>query len=101
MSRLYDALQKSQGEAPSASPLATPAQPDSQVAGLPIDDTAALDALATQVPPTTSWLSVPAGRILRPSPTPEQRLISITNPNSPGAETFRVLSTRQIGRAHV
>jgi capsular exopolysaccharide synthesis family protein len=39
-------------------------------------------------------LSVPAGRILRPSPTPEQRLISITNPNSPGAETFRVLSTR-------
>jgi capsular exopolysaccharide synthesis family protein len=27
-------------------------------------------------------------------PTPEQRLITITNPNSPGAETFRVLSTR-------
>ena len=94
MSRLYEALQKSQGEAPSASPLATPAQPDSPIAGLPIDDTAALDALATEAPPTASWLSVPADRILRPVPTPEQRLITITNPNSPGAETFRVLSTR-------
>ncbi|HEY4932109.1 MAG TPA: CpsD/CapB family tyrosine-protein kinase [Terriglobales bacterium] len=92
MSRLYDALQKSQGEAPSASPLATPTQPDSQ--GLPLDDTAALDSLATQAPPNASWLSVPADRMLHPSPTPEQRLISITNPNSPGAETFRVLSTR-------
>ncbi len=94
MSRLYEALQKSQGEAPSASPLATPAQPDSPVVGLPIDDTAALDALATQPPPTAAWLAVPADRILHPSPTPEQRLIAITNPNSPGAETFRVLSTR-------
>ena len=97
MSRLYEALQRSQGETPSASPLATPAQPDTpggQVPGLPIDDTAALDALATQAPPAAAWLSVPADRILRPVPTPEQRLISITNPNSPGAETFRVLSTR-------
>ena len=72
MSRLYEALQKSQGEAPSASPLATPAQPDSQVPGaqvpgLPIDNTEALDALATQAPPTASWLAVPAERILRPS----------------------------------
>jgi len=94
MSRLYDALQKSQGESPSASPLATPAQPESQLTGLTLDDTAALDALATQAPPAAAWLAVPADRILRPVPTPEQRLISITNPNSPGAETFRVLSTR-------
>ncbi len=95
MSRLYEALQKSQGEAPSASPLATPAQPDSQVAGLPLDDTAALDALAASPSsPAAAWLSVPADRILRPVPTPEQRLITLTNPNSPGAETFRVLSTR-------
>lgn len=99
MSRLYDALQRSQGETPSASPLATPAPPDSQVPsvplpGLPIDDTAALDALATQAPPAATWLSVPAERILRPMPTPEQRLITLTNPNSPGAEMFRVLSTK-------
>jgi len=94
MSRLYDALQKSQGESPSASPLATPAQPESQLTGLTLDDTAALDALSTQAPPAAAWLAVPADRILRPVPTPEQRLISITNPNSPGAETFRVLSTR-------
>jgi capsular exopolysaccharide synthesis family protein len=79
--------------------LATPVQPDpqapgAQVPGLPIDNTGALDALATQAPPTAAWLAVPAERILHPSPTPEQRLISITNPNSPGAETFRVLSTK-------
>jgi protein-tyrosine kinase len=97
MSRLYEALQRSQGETPSASPLATPAQPEApgaQVPGLPLDDTAALDALATQAPPAAAWLSVPPERILRPVPTPEQRLVSITNPNSPGAETFRVLATR-------
>jgi capsular exopolysaccharide synthesis family protein len=99
MSRLYDALQKSQGEAPSASPLATPVQPEGEfpsahIPGLPIDDTEALDALAAQAPPAASWLAVPADRILRPVPTPEQRLIAITGPNSPGAEMFRVLSTR-------
>ena len=96
MSRLYEALQRSQGETPSASPLATPPTdaPGAQLPGLPIDDTAALDALATQAPPAAAWLAVPPERILRPVPTPEQRLITITNPNSPGAETFRVLATR-------
>jgi capsular exopolysaccharide synthesis family protein len=96
MSRLYEALQRSQGETPTASPLATPPAeaPGTQLPGLPIDDTAALDALATQAPPAAAWLTVPPERILRPVPTPEQRLITITNPNSPGAETFRVLATR-------
>src|SRR6516165_2730566 len=97
MSRLYEALQRSQGETTNASPLATPPPPDApgaQLPGLPIDDTAALDALATQAPPAAAWLAVPPERILRPVPTPEQRLITITNPNSPGAEMFRVLSTK-------
>ena len=97
MSRLYEALQRSQGETTSASPLATPPPPEApgaQLPGLPIDDTAALDALATQAPPAAAWLAVPPDRVLHPIPTPEQRLISITNPNSPGAETFRVLATR-------
>ena len=97
MSRLYEALQRSQGETSSASPLATPPPPEApgaQLPGLPIDDTAALDALATQAPPAAGWLAVPPDRMLHPIPTPEQRLISITNPNSPGAETFRVLATR-------
>lgn len=40
------------------------------------------------------WLNVPKERILRPSPTPEQRLVTLAEPNSPGAEMFRVLSTR-------
>src|SRR5215469_1611789 len=97
MSRLYEALQRSQGETTSASPLATPPPPEApgaQLPGLPIDDTAALDALATQAPPAAAWLAVPPERMLHPVPTPEQRLISLTNPNSPGAETFRVLATR-------
>jgi len=100
MSRLYEALQRSQqGESSGASPLSTPVAPEdvpgAQIPGLPLDDTAALDALTTQAPPpTAAWLSVPAERILRPVPTPEQRLIAISNPNSPGAEMFRVLSTK-------
>src|SRR5271169_4350447 len=98
MSRLYEALQRSQGETASASPLASPPEPDTpgfQVPGLPMDDTtAALDALATQAPPAAAWLSVPADRILHPVPTPEHRLVTITNPNSPGSEMFRVLSTK-------
>src|SRR5262252_4068407 len=97
MSRLYEALQRSQGETTSASPLATPPLPEApgaQLPGLPIDDTAALDALATEAPPAAAWLAVPPDRMLHPIPTPEQRLISITNPNGPGAEMFRVLATR-------
>ena len=99
MSRLYEALQRSQGETTSASPLATPAPPeaeapDAQLPGLPIDNTADLDALATEAPAAAAWLTVPPDRMLHPVPTPEQRLISITNPNSPGAEMFRVLATR-------
>ena len=57
MSRLYEALQRSQGETTSASPLATPAPPeapDAQLPGLPIDNTAALDALATEAPPAAA-----------------------------------------------
>lgn len=97
MSRLYEALQRSQGETTSASPLATPAPPEApgaQLPGLPVDNTAALDALATEAPPAAAWLAVSPDRMLHPIPTPEQRLISITNPNSPGAEMFRVLATR-------
>jgi capsular exopolysaccharide synthesis family protein len=60
-----------------------------------MEETAALDALtSSQAAPAAAWLSVPADRILRPSPTPEQRLVTLTNPNSPGAEMFRVLSTK-------
>ena len=77
MSRLYEALQRSQGETPSASPLATPPPevPGAQLPGLPIDDTAALDALATQAPPAAAWLAVPPERILRrcsSSPEPQR-----------------------------
>jgi capsular exopolysaccharide synthesis family protein len=91
MSRVYDALQKSQGENLSASPLVS-SRPEAAhgeatavavAAGVPIS--APMDA---------NWLNVPADRILRPTPTPEQRLVALSDPNSQGAEMFRVLATR-------
>ena len=114
MSRVYDALQRSQGENPSASPLAH-GQPESAPGETP--GVAASAAVATGVaedvypplqvvpavvptgsptvtPTDGKWLNVPADRILHPHPTPEQRLVSIAEADSPGAEMFRVLSTR-------
>jgi capsular exopolysaccharide synthesis family protein len=91
MSRVFEALQKSQGENPSASPL---------VSGRP--DTAAGEATAVAVaagvpigtPTDANCLKVPAERVLHPSPSPEQRLVALADPNSQGAEMFRVLATR-------
>ena len=39
-------------------------------------------------------MNVPADRVLHPTPTPEQRLVALADPDSAGAEMFRVLSTR-------
>jgi capsular exopolysaccharide synthesis family protein len=39
-------------------------------------------------------LNTPSERVLRPHPVPEQRLVTLTEPNGLGAEMFRVLSTR-------
>ena len=91
MSRVYEALQKSQGEKPSASPLVS-GGPEAA----PGEATAV--AVAAGVPlgtPTdANWLKVPADRVLHPTPTPEQRLVALAEPNSQGAEMFRVLATR-------
>lgn len=101
MSRIFDALQRSQGDNPNPSPLTTPVQPTA-TEGI----AAAVQSDVMEAPPMSpaatvsttesaaSWLNVPADRILHPSPTPEQRLVTLSNPNSPGAEVFRVLSTR-------
>jgi protein-tyrosine kinase len=86
MSRVYEALQKSQGENPSASPLV--AEPSEHVSA-----GAGAATLAAE-PVDASWLKVPADRVLHPVPTPEQRLVSIAAPESTGAEMFRVLATR-------
>jgi capsular exopolysaccharide synthesis family protein len=51
-------------------------------------------ALADAGPVDANWLNVPADRILRPAPTPEQRLVTMTQPDGTGAEMFRVLATR-------
>src|SRR5271157_449568 len=114
MSRVFEALQKSQGENPSASPLAQ-GQPESSPAEAPAIATAASTLTGAQedvpapmlqiptmagsgIPAATpadgKWLNVPTDRVLHPHPVPEQRLVSLAEPDSPGAEMFRVLSTR-------
>src|ERR1017187_9353988 len=94
MSRVYEALQKSQGESPSASPLVS-GGPEAA----PGEATAV--AVAAGVPLGTpmdaTWLKVPADRILRPTPTPEQRLVALADPNSQGAEMFRS-EERRVGK---
>jgi capsular exopolysaccharide synthesis family protein len=51
-------------------------------------------SLAPAEPTDADWLKVPAERVLHPVPTPEQRLVTMTDPDSTGAEMFRVLATR-------
>ncbi len=140
MSRLYDALQRSQGDNPSKSPLAPapsetlgiepavspadmPAASALQAEAAPLEDayqseaysadayqaeaaapqsrpssayrTEVMQAGAAMSPSAaSSWLNTPSERILRPHPTPEQRLVALADPGGAGAEMFRVLSTR-------
>jgi capsular exopolysaccharide synthesis family protein len=99
MSRVYEALQRSQGEQSSASPLV----PDQQEAGgvaaavaaMPMAAAAGGSVFAPAEPSqSVGALNVPGDRILHPVPTPEQRLVALTEPNGTGAEMFRVLATR-------
>ncbi len=87
MSRVYEALQRSQGDNPSASPL-VPDQVETAAVG------ASGAVLAAAEPVEANWLNVPDDRVLRPVPTPEQRLVALTAPEGTGAEMFRVLATR-------
>jgi len=124
MSRVFDALQKSQAENPGASPLVqgqpepSPAEApvitaaDAAAAGLPVGVHTGAPAARTDVPSVIppgirgagaadgKWLSVPDNRVLHPHPTPEQRLVTMAEPDSPGAEMFRVLSTRLAHMQH-
>jgi protein-tyrosine kinase len=86
MSRVFEALQRSQGDNPN-SPL-VPDQPEMSAVG------GSATTLADSGPVDANWLNVPAERILRPMPTPEQRLVTLTQPDGTGAEMFRVLATR-------
>ncbi len=93
MSRVFEALQKSQGDNPSASPLVTRRTGScSQRNG---EYGRRCCPASRSVPRRTrKWLHVPADRVLHPAPTPEQRLVALTEPNGKGAEMFRVLATR-------
>ncbi len=98
MSRIFDALQRSQGESPIPR-AATPNQPTSaegpaSVMGTGAGENASPQAAAPAAAQPPDWLSVPPERVLHPEPTPEQRIVTLTNNNGAGAEMFRVLSTR-------
>src|SRR5271166_4959169 len=88
MSRVYEALQRSQREQSSASPLVSDQQ---EAAGI-VAAAAAGPDIAVAEP--VQALNVPDKRVLHPVPTPEQRLVTLTEPNGTGAEMFRVLATR-------
>ncbi|HLI62866.1 MAG TPA: CpsD/CapB family tyrosine-protein kinase [Terriglobales bacterium] len=92
MSRVYEALQRSQGESPN--PNASPLVPDHPEAAVPVDVEASAAALAAAQPANGNWLKVSPDRVLHPMPTPEQRLVTLTAPDGTGAEMFRVLATR-------
>jgi capsular exopolysaccharide synthesis family protein len=98
MSRVYDALQRSQGETPN--PSTSPLVPDQPEAATAVAVESPMSAVATAEPPSADWLTVPADRILHPTPTPEQRLVAMTDPDSTGAEMFRVLATRLAHMRH-
>jgi capsular exopolysaccharide synthesis family protein len=89
MSRVYEALQKSQGEPSSASPLV---HDEPEVGGIAAAVAAAPSLVETE--PAAQSLNVPSDRVLHPMPTPEQRLVALSLPDSKGAEMFRVLATR-------
>jgi len=102
MSRIFDALQRSQGENPT-SRAATPNQsvPPEALASamdnasdLASPESAAARRTGAAVQAPADWLSVPSDRVLHPHPTPEQRLVCLSDHNGAGAEMFRVLATR-------
>lgn len=96
MSKIYEALQRSQTENPQAPPLNAPLPAEAPEVGsgaAAFEPRAEVAAVSPSAPPA-HLLDVPAERVLHPNPTPEQRLVVLTQPNGPGAEMFRVLSTR-------
>ncbi len=101
MSRIFDALQRSQGESPSRATTPNQSVPAEALASamdnasaVASPESAAAHATAAAVQATPDWLSVPSERVLHPNPTPEQRIVTLSDQNGPGAEMFRVLATR-------
>ncbi len=96
MSRVFEALQRSQGESPN--PNTSPLVPDQPEAASAVASAVAVETPAPHFeaaePANENWLHVPADRVLHPVPTPEQRLVVMSEPDSTGAEMFRVLATR-------
>jgi len=94
MSRIFDALQRSQGETPTSRAATTNQSASPEALASALDNAASEMASPESAAAHADWLSVPPERVLHPNPTPEQRIITLSDHNGPGAEMFRVLATR-------
>src|SRR5256885_7345872 len=92
MSRIFDALKRSEAERWSGDPLHLPEtvtellQSAEGRRGLPREADASSTSMGIFVPGTAP--------VLRPAPGPDARLVCLTDPGSLGAEKFRVLGLR-------
>jgi len=95
MSRIFDALKRSEAERWGGE-LLTP--PESVTELLQAAEGRHVEPNAEQVdalvPPALVSTFVSSAPVLRPAPTPESRLVCLTDPGSLGAEKFRVLGLR-------
>jgi len=95
MSRIFDALKRSEAEHWGGE-VSTP--PESVTELLQAAEGRHAEQHAEQVdalvPPALMSTFVSSAPVLRPAPTPESRLVCLTDPGSMGAEKFRVLGLR-------
>jgi len=92
MSRIFDALKRSEAERWGDDLL----NPPESIADLlqSAERRQVVQAGVLAEPPAIEPLGLGAGPVLRPAPTPEARLVCLTDPGSLGAEKFRVLGLR-------
>jgi capsular exopolysaccharide synthesis family protein len=91
MSRIFDALKQSERERWGGDML-TP--PESVTELLQAAEGRHAPQAATLVPSLVGETFMPSAPALRPAPTPQSRLVCLTDPGSLGAEKFRVLGLR-------
>jgi capsular exopolysaccharide synthesis family protein len=92
MSRIFDALKRSETERWSSESLTPPESVTELLQAVENRLTKHVEPLAP--PMLTPDTFVPSAPALRPAPVPEARLVCLTDPGSLGAEKFRVLGLR-------
>jgi capsular exopolysaccharide synthesis family protein len=91
MSRIFDALKRSEAER-WGSDLLNP--PDSIAELLQAAEGRRIQQADVLAPASMEAFALGSGAVLRPAPAPEARLVCLTEPGSLGAEKFRVLGLR-------